>query len=101
MGLARFAIGGVARLAVYACMLFIIGNAIYGSIHADDWISAFFEAALFPAVFFLHPFFASPEAVAWPLADGASFVPALVIALVCYPISTFVGGFGAIDYGHG
>lgn len=93
----RFVIGGIARLVTYACMFFIVGNAVYGSIQADDWFSAIAEAVFFPATFFLHPFLASPDAVAWPFADGTSFIPALVIALIAYPISTFVGGFAPID----
>jgi len=94
----RFAVGGIARIVVYACMVFIVGNAVYGSIQAHDWFSAIVEAGAFPATFVLHPFLASAHAVAWPFADGTSFIPALVGAFVAYPVSTFVGGFAPIDY---
>lgn len=93
-----FLIGAAARLVMWACLWFIVGNAAYGSIEAGDWGYAIVEAGIFPATFFLHPFLASSDAVAWPLADGTSFIPALAAALICHPISTLIGGFAPVDY---
>jgi len=81
----------------YGTTSFIVGNALLGSAQAHSWGDVVGEAVAFPIVFFLHPFMASPDAVAWPFADGTSFIPALVVALIAYPVSTVVGGLDPVD----
>lgn len=94
---ARLLVGIAARVIFFACLLFIVGNAVYGSVRANDYLSALAELAFFPVTFLLHPFMASPNAVAWPFEAGTSFIPALVVALIAYPVSTLIGGLKPVD----
>lgn len=92
----RLAIGVIARLVMWACVLFIVGNAVVWAWEAGNPLLAVVGAALFPLTFLIYPFIAEAGANAWPLADGTSFIPFLVIAVVAYPISTFVGGLRTV-----
>lgn len=94
---ARFGFGLIARLATWVLVFFIIGNAAIEALGDDEVALAIFEAAFFPITFFVYPFVAEGTYSAWPLADGTSLIPALVAAVVLYPISTFVGGFGTME----
>ncbi len=92
----RFGIGGVARLLTYACLFCIVGNAVVQSALNDQWLLALVEMGAVPLTFFIYPFVAPADALAWPFADGTSLIPVLVTALIAYPISTFVGEFDPI-----
>ncbi len=97
MDAARLVIGLIARGITYLGLVFIVGNAVVESAKNGDWVLALIELAAFPLTFLIYPFAAPEGAQAWPLADGTSFIPALIAALVAYPISTFIGGLDPID----
>ena len=94
---ARLTIGVLARGVMWACLWFIVGNAVAQCIHNSDWVLAFLALALFPLTFFIYPFAASPTDSAWPVGDDTALIVALAVALIAYPISTFVGGLDPVD----
>ena len=93
----RLGVGVIARIAFWVIVLFIVGNAVVQAATDDQWVLAFIEASFFPATFLIYPFAAAPDATARPFAEGTTFIPFLVTALIAYPVSTFVGGFDPID----
>lgn len=93
----RLAIGLIARLATWAIVWFIVGNAVYQAIQDDLIGLAVAEAVLFPFTFFIYPFVAEAGHSAWPFADGTTLMPFLVAAVLLYPVSTFVGGLGPME----
>lgn len=93
----RVTIGAFARVLFWACLVFIVGNAVAQALSETHWITAVAEIGFFPITYLVYPFAANAHAIAWPLADGTSFVPALIIGVVAYPVSTFVGGLGAVE----
>ena len=81
---------------MWACLWFIVANAIAQAIHESQWVLAVFELAIFPATFFIYPWVADADASAWPLGDASLFIPAFIVAVIAYPISTFVGGLDPV-----
>lgn len=92
----RIAIGLIARGVMWACIIFIVGNAAAQAWSDDAIGSAIFEVLLFPLTFFIYPFAAKAGAQAWPLEDGTSFIPFLIAAVLAYPISTLIGGLRTV-----
>ncbi len=94
---ARLTIGVVARGVFWLCLLFILGNAVLQALADGQVVVAVLELAFFPIAVLVYPFAAAPDALAWPLAEGTSLIPALVAMLVAYPVSTFVGGLPPVE----
>ncbi len=94
---ARVVIGLGARGVFWACLLFIVGNAVAQAIRDGEWLLALIELAALPLTFLIYPFAATDGAMAWPLADGTSMIPFLGAAAIAYPISTFVGGLDPVE----
>jgi hypothetical protein len=92
----RFIIGLIARGVMWACVIFIVGNAVVWTWNESAGLVAIAEAILFPLTFFIYPFVAEADATAWPLEDGTSFIPFLIVAVIAYPISTLVGGLRTV-----
>lgn len=88
----RIVVGLIARGVMWASVIFIVGNAVAQSVHDGAILLAIIMAAFFPLTFFIWPFVAEAGAQAWPLADGTSFIPFLITAIVAYPVSTLIGG---------
>jgi hypothetical protein len=93
----RITIGIAARGVLWLCFFFILGNAVFQAIDEGAILTAVIELAFFPLTVLIYPFAAHPDALAWPLAQGTSLVPALIVMVVAYPISTFVGGLPAVE----
>jgi hypothetical protein len=93
----RLSVGLLARGICWAAMWAIVLNAVAEAIRAKEWVLAALELAFFPATVFIYPFAASDDASAWPLAGSDALLALLVIALVTYPVSTFVGRLEPID----
>jgi hypothetical protein len=85
-------LGFITRGVVYLLMFFIVGNAVFEAFSGGSWLLGLMELAFFPATFFLYPFLAPAGHVAWPLDAGTSLIPALVLCLILYPVSTIIGG---------
>jgi hypothetical protein len=81
---------------MWACIIFIVGNAAAQAWSEGAYIGAVVEAVFFPFTFFIYPFAAEASAQAWPLEDGTSFIPFLIVAVVAYPISTLIGGMRTV-----
>lgn len=96
---ARVGIGLTARGVFWLCFLFIVGNAAIQAVNDDQWFLALIELGFAPFTFFIYPFAAPPDAMAWPLAEGTSFIPFLVAGFIAYPISTFIGGMEPATWG--
>lgn len=94
----RVAIGLTARAVTWLLVIFIVGNAIAQSISDGYVFAALIELLFFPLTFFIYPFVAKADALAWPLASGTSFIPFLIAAVVLYPVSTFIGGLGPMGW---
>jgi hypothetical protein len=93
----RATVGIGARIGCWACVWFIVANAAYQAIEDDRVPLAIFEVVLFPITFFVYPFAAEGTYSAWPFAEGTTLIPALVAAVLLYPISTLVGGLGTME----
>lgn len=89
--------GLATRGIFWLCFWFIVANAIAQAIRENNIGLAVFEFVGFPATYFIYPFAAHAGAGAWPLAEGTSFIPFLVVAAIAYPISTIVGGRPPVD----
>lgn len=89
-------IGLIARAVMWACVLFIVGNAAAQAVTDGRVPLAIAEVILFPITFFVYPFAGDAGAQAWPLAEGTSFIPFLIAGCVAYPISTIVGGMDTV-----
>lgn len=74
----------------------IIGNAAAYLWNDGNWLYSILSVVLFPLTTFLWPFFSPDAASAWPLEDGVGLIYFFVIAVVAYPISTFVGGLDSV-----
>ncbi len=94
---ARVVVGLGARGVFWACLWFIVGNAVVQAVRGGEWLLALLELAVLPLTFLVYPFVATEGAMAWPLADGTSLIPFLVAALIAYPVSTLIGGLDPID----
>lgn len=92
----RVGIGLVARAVMWACVIFIVGNAVAQAITDGTIALAIAEAIFFPITFFVYPLAAEAGAQAWPLADGTSFLPFLITGCVAYPVSTIIGGMETV-----
>ncbi len=77
-------------------ILCIVGNCVAQAISVDHWGTAIGALVVLPLTFFVYPFVSPEGAIAFPFADGASLIGVLIIGLIAYPISTFVGGFDPI-----
>lgn len=88
----RVFVGVVARIIFWAMVLLVVGNAVAHLISEGSVIGAIFAVVLLPLTFIVYPFISPEGASAWPMAEGSSLIPLLVIAVIAYPISTFVGG---------
>jgi hypothetical protein len=74
------------------------GNAMRQSWMDDPnivWVGL--HLAALPITYLVYPFAMDATASAWPFPDGTSLVPLLLVGLVCYPVSTFIGGYEPID----
>lgn len=93
----RLAVGLLARGVFWLCFVFILGNAVFQAIDDAAILTAIIELVFFPLTVILYPFAAHAHAMAWPFADGTSLIPALVVMVVAYPVSTFVGGLPPVE----
>jgi TctA family transporter len=88
----RFLIGLVARAAFWAAVVVIVGDAVIELWNDDNKVLAIASIVLFPITIFV-----------WPLSNldhaafGYDLWLFLAVAVIAYPISTFVGGLSPID----
>jgi len=73
----------------------IVLNAIAQAIREEEWGLAILELAAMPLTYFIYPFAAGDDSLAWPLAEGSSLVPVLLVSLVAFPLHNFTGPEGA------
>jgi hypothetical protein len=88
---ARDIFGIVTRLVAYVAVGFIVFNAAADAISNNAWVLALVEVIFFPLTYLLYPFFAGEDSSAWPINEPWWLFACLITALVCYPLSTFVG----------
>ena len=88
----RIFVGIVARLVFWVMVILIVGNAVAHLVSEGSIIGAFFAVVLLPLTVLIYPFVSPEGASAWPMAGGSSLIPLLVVAVIAYPISTFIGG---------
>lgn len=79
-------------MVFWAMVILIVGNAVVHLISEGSIVGAVFAIVLTPLTFLIYPFVSPEGASAWPMAAGSSLVPLLVVAVIAYPISTFIGG---------
>lgn len=88
----RTLIGLSARLVFWVCVVLIVVDAVSELWRREDFALAVAAAILFPITVFV-----------WPLAElegdivGLTLWWLLVVAIVAYPVSTFIGGLSPID----
>jgi len=85
----RLLIGVVARAIVWICFAVIVGDAVVTLFHRGKPVLGVLAAIVFPATILIWPW--THDAFGW------SLIVFFVIAVVAYPISTFVGGLRPID----
>lgn len=79
----------LAQIVAWTLGLFIWGNAIAQYASDGQILGVVLAAVLGPITTVVYPFIAPENHLAWPLADGTSFIPFLIITLVCAAISSF------------
>lgn len=94
----RIIIGGIARLVFFACAAIIVGNAVVNCFQDGNVGMGIAAIVALPITFFVYPFVVPESHTLWPFGDDVSMVAILVVALIAYPISTFVGGHDPVDW---
>ena len=92
MDSARVGIGLIARLVFWAMVLLIVGNAAVYIWNEGDQFMALISVVIFPLTVFLWPFVSPDAASAWPLDQSSGLIYFFLVAVIAYPISTFIGG---------
>jgi hypothetical protein len=83
----RLVIGIIFRILFILALLYIIFDACYVSFINKEWLWFVGKIVLFPVTYFV-----------WPWVSHNVFaIIAFFIALVSYPISTFIGRLKPID----
>jgi hypothetical protein len=93
----RTIVGLLARALVWLCIWDIVVNAVVQAISAHQYVLALFEVGFFPATYFLYPFLQPSTGNAWPWTEGHTLIPILIVGVLAYPISTFIGGLEPIE----
>lgn len=92
MGAIRVTVGVVARVVFWVALALIVVDAVAELWKRGDAPLAVAAAAFFPVTVFV-----------WPLAETGAAVFGLtcwwllIVCIVAYPISTFVGGLEPVD----
>lgn len=93
----RTLIGYLARGLFWLCVLDIVVNAATQAFSTKQYVLAVFELVGFPATYLLYPFLQPHGGHAWPWAGGHTLIPVLVVGVIAYPVSTFIGRLAPVD----
>ena len=88
----RVFIGLVARGVFWVAILLLVGNAAVFLWSEGNWFFSIVSVVMLPFTTFLWPIFAPEAASAWPFEARSGLWILFAVAVVAYPISTFVGG---------
>lgn len=64
---------------------------------AKQYLLAVIELGGFPATYLLYPFLQPHAGNAWPWPEGHTLIPVLIVSVIAYPVSTFIGRLEPID----